>query len=352
MKASTDDIEIRHKGGTTCRLAIVDYIKAVCIIFVVLNHSGLFNKTMPLFTLTMDKAVPAFMILSGYTYALSAKDKPLRKLYEFSVLKKKFIRFTIPMIIAFSLFLIFRCLGGNPLSLPSVFKAAALGRYGKGSYYFNLMIEFVLLAPIVYWMIRRFEANGIVLVGLMNLIYEVLCSTYGLHKALYRVIIFRYLFAIALGMYVGRFRDRKISPVHLGTMASLGVVYILLPHVWKYSYHIFIYSPWKRTSMLAVLYVFPIVYILLDSFEDYQSRGVCGRVMEKIGRASYYIMYTQMIYYVVRPAFDRIILDISKLGYAELLIDVFVAVLSGIVFEKCVSSAIRFVSSRAVRRME
>ena len=134
-------------------------------------------------------------------------------------------------------------------------------------------------------------------------------------------------------MHVGRYKERKISPAVLGTMLVFGTAYILLPYAWDYSYKIFTYNPWGRTSMLSVLYVFPIVYILLDGLSEYKSRTPIGKVAERIGRASYHIMYTQMIYYVVRPTFDRMVFDISALGYAELIIDISVTVLAGIIFE-------------------
>lgn len=296
---------------------------------------------MPLFTLTIDKAVPIFMILSGYVFALSAKEKSYKELYGFASIKKKFIRFTIPMAIAFILYLLLRFIGGNSPTPYEIFRTLALGNYGQGAYYYNLMIEFIFLAPLLYGIIRRFEANGVILIGAVNFIYETLCSAYGFHTALYRVIIFRYLFAIALGMYVGRYKDRKISPVVLGTMLALGAAYILLPYVWGYSYKIFTYNPWGRTSMLSVLYVFPIIYILLNGLSEYKSRTPIGKAVERVGRASYHIMYTQMIYYVVRPAFDRMIFDISTLGYAELIIDISVTVLAGIVFEALTARIIR-----------
>lgn len=322
-----------QSGGGRPRLAIVDYLRAICIIFVILNHSGLFDRAMPLFTLTIDKAVPVFMILSGYVFALVASEKTFRELYGFSSMKKKFIRFTLPMVITFGFYLMLKRLGGNPLTLSEMFKAVALGNWGQGAYYYHLMIEFMFLAPVLYGIIRRFEAEGIILIGLVNFICEVLCSTYGLHVALYRVLIFRYLFAIGLGIYIGRFKERKISPVICGTITVVGVVYILLPYIWGYSYRIFTYSPWGRTSMVSVLYVFPIVYILLDGFSGYHSQGFFGKAVERIGRASYYIMYAQMIYYVVRPTFDRTIFDISGLGTLELMIDVAVPILFGIMFE-------------------
>ncbi len=292
---------------------------------------------MPLFTLTIDKAVPIFMILSGYVYSISAKNKSLKELYSFPIMKKKFIRFTVPMAITFMLYLSLMWIGGKPLTLFGVFKAVAIGDYGMGAYYYNLMIEFIFLAPILHRILKRFDTNGVILIGMLNFIYEVLSSAYGLHVALYRVIILRYLFAISLGMYIGKYRERKISPVVLVTMMVAGAIYILLPYVWEYSYRIFTYDPWGRTSMVSVLYAFPIIYIFLDGCKDYTSKTIFGKTVERIGRASYHIMYVQMIYYFVRPTFDKVVVNLSALGYFELIVNISVTVLSGIVFEMVLS---------------
>ena len=84
-------------GGTNHRIAIIDYLKALSIIFVIMNHSGLFDTSMPLHFFMIEKAVPIFMILSGHVYALNSDKKSIIELYNYNSIKKKFIRFTVPM---------------------------------------------------------------------------------------------------------------------------------------------------------------------------------------------------------------------------------------------------------------
>lgn len=292
---------------------------------------------MPLFLLTIDKAVPVFMILSGYMFAKKAKSDHLSDYYKFSLLKRKFLRFTIPMIGAFCLYIILYLIAGNSLTLLRVFKTIVLGNYGSGAYYYNLMIEFIFVAPVIFIIIHKLDTNGVILIGLLNLIYEVFCSAYCLHSGIYRVLIFRYLLAIALGMFYGKYEERKLAPEVLIKMVIVGIVYILLPYCWNYCYRIFTYSPWGRTSMISVLYVFPVIYILLETFKEHKSSHFIGNAAEKVGRASYHIMYTQMIYYIVRPTFDRSVFDLSTLGYAELIIDILLPIAAGILYERITS---------------
>ena len=219
------------------------------------------------------------------------------------------------------------------MGLYEIVKRFLLGNYGQGAYYYHLMIEFIILAPLLYTMIAKFKANGVILLGFANFLYDVFCSAYSFNVALNRVIIFRYLFAIALGMYIVVKKDKKVSPVLLAGMLILGTVYVISPYAWGYSYRLFT-TVWGSTSMLSIFYVFPIVYIILDMSKEHNSTTVFGKAAERIGRASFHIMYTQMIFFVVKSGFDKIIFNTEKLGVAgELIFDIVVCVLSGILFE-------------------
>ena len=138
---------------------------------------------MPLFLLTINSAVPIFMILSGYVYSHGAYTKTLKEQYCFSILKKRFIRFTVPMLITYVLYIVLRYIIGG-LTLNEIFRSFALGQYGAGAYYYHLMIEFIIIAPLFCTLITRLGANGVVLLGLVNFMYEILSSAYNLHSSL------------------------------------------------------------------------------------------------------------------------------------------------------------------------
>lgn len=322
------------RGGYHRRdIAMVDYLKAICIIFVICNHSGLFDKTKPVFLLTIDKAVPVFMLLSGYVLAVSAEDRQLREMYREDRMERKFLRYTVPILITFLLWLVLKRISGDVLSPYEIVESFCLGRYGAGSYYYQLMVQFLLLSPVLLWTVRRTGTDGVVLAGLLNFFFDICSSTYHLRPSLYRVLIFRYLLAVALGVYMGLHRDMKIGIKNIVLMLAAGIGYILLPSYWGYEYRIFTFDPWERTSMISMLYVFPVVYMLFRHLGQYKSRTLLGKSVETIGRASYHIMCTQMIYYAVRPTFDAMIFDIACLGAAgELAVNIVVAVVTGTAF--------------------
>lgn len=308
-------------------------MKAICIVFVICNHSGLFDKTKPIFLLSIDKAVPIFVLLSGYVLAIGAGSGAVRESYRGGRLWRKFVRYTIPALTAFLLWLILKYIHGDALSLFEIIKSFCLGRYGPGSYYYPLMLQFVLLSPVVLWAVDRLGFHGVVFAGLCNFYFDICSGTYLLPAALYRVLIFRYLLAIALGIYLGRNRDTEIENRNIVLMLAVGIGYILLPSIWGYAYKIYTFDPWRRTSMISLLYVFPIVYMLLRHGERHVSKTAAGKTAELAGRASYHILYTQMIYYVVRPTFDERIFDVARLGNAgELIFNITVSLTAGILF--------------------
>lgn len=65
--------------GKKQRIEFLDYLKAVCVIMVIITHYGWEDKTSPFFTMLINMAVPVFMIVSGYNFAMSNRKKSRRK---------------------------------------------------------------------------------------------------------------------------------------------------------------------------------------------------------------------------------------------------------------------------------
>lgn len=251
------------------RILIIDWMKAVCIILVIFNHSGLFDRTTNVFfLLIIDIAVPVFMILSGYTFAYKYNKNSIKEMFDGRDLLRRFLRFTIPMLMTFAVYQAYM-IAKRDFSVFDAIKALIVGNYGQGSYYYALMLEFMFVAPFVFVIIRVKRFKGIMLIAVINLLYERICNFIGLSGSLYRIIVLRYLTMIACGMnayYMIEEKEMKYltskSKVFIITGFGLGVLYKMAPY-FGYSYHLFTYSPWRRTSMLSALYIFPIAYVPL-----------------------------------------------------------------------------------------
>lgn len=256
------------------RVLVIDWMKAVCIILVIFNHSGLFDRTTNVFfLLVIDIAVPVFMILSGYTFALRYNKSCIKEMFDRRDLLKRFLRFTIPMLMTFSVYQVYMIFKGD-FSVFSAIKALIIGGYGQGSYYYAMMLEFMFVAPFILEIIRTKRLKGIFLIAAVNLLYEIICHIIGLSGSLYRIVVFRYLTMIACGMNAFYMIEEKEMiyltnkrKVSLLIGLGLGVLYKIAPCL-GYSYQLFTYSPWGRTSMLSALYIFPIAFVPLFLFHN------------------------------------------------------------------------------------
>lgn len=57
------------------RIDFLDYLKAICVIMVIITHYDWADKDSPFFTMLINMAVPVFMIISGYNFAMSNRKK-------------------------------------------------------------------------------------------------------------------------------------------------------------------------------------------------------------------------------------------------------------------------------------
>ena len=86
------------------RIDFLDYLKAICVIMVIITHYDWGDKDSPFFTMLINMAVPVFMIISGYLTAVSIEKNHIRTLSEAwsaEVVIPKALRFLIPFSLAF-----------------------------------------------------------------------------------------------------------------------------------------------------------------------------------------------------------------------------------------------------------
>lgn len=284
-----------HKG----RVWVIDCIKAFMIIFVIVNHSNVFDKTGIVFLYIINPAVPVFMALSGYVFISSNHNSSLSEMYDFKRIKKSFLRYFFPMlvtIIILSIYEIVLC-GTNWISW---IKKILLADYGVGSYYFSLLVGLIVVMPIILKVIRKYKALGLLIIGVITIGYECICHIINLDVRIYRILVFRYLFHVAGGMYLYIVLNRKsknsIDIVITCLSLLIGIIYLCIPH-FGYNYVVFSYPVWGRTSMMVGFWVFPIMYLIIKLLKNYDMQNVLGKSISEIGKSSYHIMYSQMLIY-------------------------------------------------------
>jgi peptidoglycan/LPS O-acetylase OafA/YrhL len=165
------------------------------------------------------------------------------------------------------------------------------GGVGPGSYYYPLMLQFVFVFPVVYSIVKKHDFIGVVECFLLNGLYEVIQRSYGMGEATYRLLIFRYIFLIGAGCYMHTGKKKPARWVGVGSML-LGAGWLAGCCYLGYQPRVIVY--WSSTSLLAALWVIPIVWLLLK--DPKLSRMRC-KPLEEMGRASYNIFLAQMVFF-------------------------------------------------------
>lgn len=285
--------------GQKTRLSYLDLYKGIVIIFVIFTHYShyFWNDRMRqiwLFPFWIDMAVPIFMVITGYVSALSFQKK-IKKFYEAYNPRDiicKWLRFLIPFLIVFipqsvALYL----LSDEKFSVGGLLYNFISGGKGPGSYYFPIMIQVVLMMPLIWAAVRKFYLKGLAMCFAVNVFYEAFKRLIGMSDAVYRLIAFRYIFILAFGcyLYIKFSEKRKDNPVWIYIAGGLGVVYLIL---YKYvGLTPFITEQWTGTSVFAVLYILPIMYLLMKP-----NKLHCWFI-ELLGKASFNIFLVQMLFY-------------------------------------------------------
>ena len=127
-----------------------------------------------------------------------------------------------------------------------------------------------------------------VLCGLANIAYELIKIPLHINYFTFRLLVFRYIFAISLGCYFSM--GKKELTKRMGVVSFLfGAVFIAA--VCYARYQPLVFYRWSRTSMLAVFYIAPIAYLLIK-----KCSWRC-KPLELIGQASYNIFFVQMVFF-------------------------------------------------------
>lgn len=316
------------------RIKIIDYIKALFIIFVVVTHTEVIPGDSIVQLFITAQVVPGFMLLSGYTYALSSQKKTLRQMCNTRKMMKGICRYLVPAIIAYLIYLVGWYIRGDyRLTIWDMVYRFVMGLYGPGGYYCGIMLQFVLLAPVLFFIVRKYNQFGVLIIGVINFLFEIIVRIWNMHEVVYRVLIFKYLLVIAMGMYLCLNTMKKWHKKYLVLCWLIGVAYLILPYCTSYQYHLF--TLWSETSMMDTFFIFPMMCVALLKFDKLEGANGIAKVIECIGKASYHIMYVQLIYFVgVKDALYTMI-DLQKMGSLfEVVFALAVSLVGGVIFHK------------------
>lgn len=299
----------------------IDFIKGLCILFVVWIHCFGSIVYYSLFPLWGSPAVPIFLLIQvfhAYKKGLDNVQVSLGKLWN---------RIIKPFVIVMVAILILKLLFSPKTALEIVKQGIRLGGFGPGCYYPYVYIQFALLLPfvgIVFKKIKNIHIIGLLFIA-ASVLFEMVCSISEMPKFIYRLLCFRYLLIIFLGYLLVNNKLRINSfTIALSLISAACILYFkyngyqfdLLPNSIKnvltsffsVDLYPFFYDAWSAEHWInyfwnSYLYLF----FLLVLYEFVQRFEVILSFVIKMGKYSYEIFLFQMLYFSCGSKFKDIL---------------------------------------------
>lgn len=282
-------------------IPIIDYLKAFAIVLVVTTHFFTYSeKDFPLFIYVIQMGMPLFMFISSYNFAMSAERHgldTLGALYAPAQMKKHFGGILPAYTLLFVVELVANLWLGERFSLGDLLYAYISGGLNGGShggYFFCIYWQFLLFAPLLYLLLRRWPKQTLLAALLLDMLYEFAVGALDIPRALNRLLFIRYLFIAAFGLYFCLWRSRvRLSWMALGAVFSLG--YITALEFYGLDWPLTTY--WLNTNVYASFYYIAVAVFAFYFFEYKQLPDRLHTVVRTIGRSTWTIYLFQMLFF-------------------------------------------------------
>lgn len=309
------------------RIIGIDYIKTICMIMIVITHFSFdpaIRKSI-IFPFFIDLAVPILMITTGFNYYNSTKKYDFGNLTEyvlnyFKDIKKKLKRILKPFLFMILITLIPMCVLLQ-FDLDKLALNIIGGGVGPGSYYTIIMIQLIIIYPFIYSIIEK-SNYSIILVFIIQIIFELLIQRYNVSVAIYRLCSIRYFSFVALGTLYAKNSAIKIKVIDL--MVGILMIYYL-------NYYVdepILFKYWTTTS-LPVIFLASFYFSLV--FKLKSENQLINQISILISKSSFHIFLFQMTFYAfVFPILRRTF----SADFFLFVLSLIVCIVGGILFYK------------------
>ena len=302
----------------------IDIIKGIATILVVITHfkwqTG--QKRLFIFPYLVNMAIPVFMVITGYVYALSL-DRTVKgsmiEAYRPKVLLKRIIRYTLPLLTI----AVWELLDPNiksPQSPLEVIRWVVNGTHGYGNYYYPVMIQMVFVFPLVWYVFNKKGKTALLLCFLATVTYEFLAWAYMMNDECYRLLSFRYIFTVAAGVFA--YKRYKLGALLSGLITAAGALFITCSAYLGYV-PLFLNARWALTNCISSMLIIPLMIWTL------QNVHLRCKPLEILGKASYHIFLVQMVFY---SGFAAKVGDMVPVWYIRLAVGLVICLLTGVIF--------------------
>lgn len=282
-------------------IPVIDYIKAFAMCMVVTTHFFVYDeKDFALFIYVIQVGMPLFMFITSYNYAMSNVRHgraDLRSLYAPKHLGKQFAAILPAYVLMFVVEWACDVGTGERFSLGEVLYAFVSGGLNGGShggYFFCVYWQFLLLAPLLYVLLRRYPRQTLLAAFVLDVLYEWSVGVFDIPRDFNRLLFIRYLFITTFGMYFYLYRSRvRLGLVAVGAVLSL--TYITALEYFGLDWPLTTY--WLNTNVYASFYFIAIAVFAFHFFENKQLPGRLHILVRTVGISTWHIYLFQMLFF-------------------------------------------------------
>ena len=200
----------------------IDYIKGICILFVIWTHC-ISRKELGymLFPYWGDTAVPIFLLIQVFHYykkGINVRMPSAIKLW------KRILR---PFIIMIALMFLAQFFIYYDMTNGSFSPSLYWDKRGPGSYYIFIYLELAFVIPLFAPLMRRLSVKWLFVVFvILSQIVEIVCSITHCPDHIYRIVFSRYIFLIFIGFFLATQGLEINKHSILGGIISMFFIYL------------------------------------------------------------------------------------------------------------------------------
>lgn len=237
------------------------------------------------------------MLLLGYNNGQSFRRRGLTDwtdFYSWDFMGKRFLAVLKPFTFIFVVQIVVRLLQGQSLSMGIIFYRFITGGYGPGSYFVPLTLQAYLILPFFYRWMKKYSAKKmLIVVAVINTAIEIACRIGNIDEQLYRVLVIRFIFALALGVALSSKSLGDLSIKRLKPWIGMSGIYIFLVMYLKID--LIMERYWHSQHLPGVFWALFLIILLCRVRLSYL--GHWGIMIARLGRASFHIYLIQMFYF-------------------------------------------------------
>jgi len=317
------NIELENIEASKTHYFQVDVLKAIMIFLVIFDHTIPWTiKTNMGVGFWERISIPVFLVIMGFNMGNSFKQKgdvSLKALYSKSYFKNKIIRYVFPFLILYVISTViglvlydfdFNAMIQNQL-YPHFGEVnlimGILPFWGPGNWFIPIIFEAILIMPLLYkgfsskpiWRILTLVACFTIEIAAQLFIFFYFGTppfpTWGIYFSFLFVIcsVFIYLSAIGLGMWFSLGHDiTEKRNLFMWILFPLSTVYLIAYQFFNFRFE-FIRGDYNLFVFPYSAFLFLIVMKLLPE----KSKNRVTKPIAWIGRSTYHILLTQILYF-------------------------------------------------------